>query len=803
MDLKAVLSELTDEEKIALVSGRDFMYTNGIPRLGIRSVSMADGPHGLRKQIDEYDNGISASEPSVAFPTASATACSFNTENLFKLGAAMAEEAVHYGVNIVLGPATNVQKNPVCGRNFEYFSEDPYLAGKLSAAQIRGFKSRGVGVSLKHFALNNNENFRFMGDSIADMRAMREIYLKPFEIAVKESAPDTLMCAYNKINGTYCSQNKWLLTDVLRDEWGFDGAVMTDWGAMHDRRAALLAGLDIEMPGDTTVCRGQIYDSLHDSAVKAALDRSAGRVLDLADRFSSAEKCKADFDAHNELAARLAEDSAVLLKNDGSLPLSGNEKLCVIGELFEKMRYQGAGSSMINATRITSPKNAFDERGVEYTYFAGYRENTDLPDEDLMEEAISGLGDCDKVLFFIGLTDNAETEGCDRADMKLPANQLVLANKLLSTGKSIVAVLFGGSPVELPFADGVSAVLNMFLPGQNGGTAAANLLFGNVNPSGKLAQTWVREYSSVPFSSNYAKEEREVYKEGIFVGYRYQHSNPENVLYPFGYGLSYTSFAYSDLSVEADGECIVATLRVTNTGNRYGGEAVQLYTAKKDGSVSRPLMELRAFGKVYLEAGESKTLTLEFNKRDLSYYSIKENRWILEDGEYTLIAASSSVASEISEDIYVSGEVPPDEHYPTAEEVPHLTDADFEKYSGIKIPERTAALPLTMESRFSSFKLTFFGKIIYKAVMSMPNGMIKKAKRLPEGAERENMIKGAIFLRHMLESNTPQSMAMSAGKTISYNMAQALVHLANGRVFKAFGTLLKRIKAPRVPKQNS
>lgn len=801
MDLNKVLTELTDEEKIALVSGRNFMYTNGISRLGIKSVSMADGPHGLRKQTDEYDNGVSASEPSTAFPTASATACSFNEDNLFKLGEAMASEARNYGVDIVLGPATNIQKNPLCGRNFEYFSEDPYLAGKLSAAQIRGFKSLGVGVSLKHFALNSNENFRFMGDSIADMRAIREIYLKPFEIAVKEASPDTLMCAYNKINGTYCSQNKWLLTDVLRGEWGFEGAVMTDWGAMHNRREALLAGLDLEMPGDTTVCRKQIADSLTDTNVKDALDKSCARIITLADRFSANKKINADFDKNHELAARLAEDSAVLLKNDGVLPLQKNKAVCVVGELFEKMRYQGAGSSMINVTRTTSPKNAFDSRGVSYTYFTGYRENTELSDEKLIEQAIRGSDGFDKILLFVGLTDNTETEGCDRANMKLPENQLEVINRFLNTGRKIIIVLYGGSPVELPFADGVSAILNMFLPGQNGGTATANLLFGDITPSGKLAQTWVKEYSHIPFAENYAKEEREVYKEGIFVGYRYQLYNPENIRYPFGYGLSYTSFAYSGLSVCDSGERITAVLSVTNTGDRRGAEAVQLYTAKIDGGIARPKRELRAFGKVYLEAGETKTLTLSFDKSNLSYYSIKEGRWILESGEYTVIAASSSVASELSESIYINGEAAVDEYYPSEAEISSMSDEKFEKYSGIKIPEKQSALPLTMESRFSNFRLTFFGRIIYRAVMSMPAKMIKKAKKLPDGTERENMLKGAAFLRHMLESNTPSSMAMSAGKTVSYNMTEALVHLGNGKIFKAIGAFFKRIKAPKLPKQ--
>ncbi len=449
MDVKAVLSSMTTEEKAALVSGTDFMYTNPIPRLGVPSLRTSDGPHGLRVQNEGGDNGVTGSNPATAFPTAACTASGWNEENLYKIGRAMASEARRYGVHIVLGPAVNIKRNPLAGRNFEYFSEDPLLAGKLAAAQVNGIQSGGVGVSVKHFALNNFENFRFMGNSVCDMRAVRELYLKVFERVVKTSSPATLMCAYNKINGEYCSQNKWLLTDVLRKEWGFDGFVMTDWGAMHDRVASLKAGLDLEMPGDTDICRRQILDGIASGGLSMAdLDRAAENILRAADKYAKNFSDDCDEEADDKLACEVAEDCAVLLKNDGFLPLDAGEELAVVGDLFENMRYQGAGSSMINPFRLTTPRRAFDDMGIKYTFARGYLSNGSQND-GLIEEAVAATAG-KKVLVFAGLTDLIESEGCDREDMRLASNQLALINALITAGREVAVVLFGGSPVELP-----------------------------------------------------------------------------------------------------------------------------------------------------------------------------------------------------------------------------------------------------------------------------------------------------------------------------------------------------------------
>ena len=415
MDIESILKQLTVEEKAALVSGTDFMYTNPIPRLGIPSLCMSDGPHGLRKQTGSGDNGISQSEPATAFPTAAATACGWNPENLRKMGEAIGRECRHYGVHTLLGPGVNIKRNPLCGRNFEYFSEDPLLAGVLGAAMTEGVQSRGVGVSVKHFALNNSENYRFMGNSVSSERTMRRLYLKPFEYIVKHAHPATLMCAYNQINGVYCSENKWLLTDVLRWEWGFDGVVMTDWGAVHDRIAGVKAGLDLEMPGDTAVCRRRILDAAADGSLPMTdLDAACRNILRWVDRYvQPADETPVDWDAHHALAAEIAADCAVLMKNDGTLPLTGKEKLHIAGELYENMRYQGAGSSMIHPTRVTTVKDAFERRGIR-----------SIP-----------LTECDTILVFAGLTDEYESEGCDRENMRLPETQLKLIDEMTATGK--------------------------------------------------------------------------------------------------------------------------------------------------------------------------------------------------------------------------------------------------------------------------------------------------------------------------------------------------------------------------------
>lgn len=808
MDIEKLLRELSVEEKVALVSGTDFMFTNPIPKLNIPSLCMADGPHGLRKQTGTQDNGISQSEPATAFPAAVTTASSWNPENTKKMGEAIAEECRYYGVHVLLGPGANIKRNPLCGRNFEYFSEDPLLAGKMAAAEVKGIQSEGVGVCVKHFALNNSENFRFMGNSIADMRAIREIYLKVFEIIVKESLPATMMSAYNKINGTYCSENKWLLTDVLRGEWGFDGLVMTDWGAMHERTASVKAGLDLEMPGDTDICRKWLLDGINSGNLTVEeLDKAVGNVLKLIEKFVCKKTNSADFKAHHELSAEIAEDSAVLLKNDGSLPLRKQDRIFAVGDLFEKMRYQGSGSSMICPTEITTPKNAFDRMNVDYEFMRGYAENKLEPQSELIAEAVNRAEKYDKILIFAGLTDYVESEGGDRSSMRLPDNQRALIDALLKTGKKIILILFGGSVIELPFADKMSAILNMFLPGQNGGTATARLLFGEKCPGGKLAETWPITYGDVPFGNEFGKTVNEIYKESVYVGYRYYNTAKRKVRYPFGYGLSYTAFEYRNMQVREREDKIEVSCEIVNTGKYDGAEIVQLYVKAPETKVFKPNKELRAFAKVYLKAGENKKVEMVFNNSDLRYFDISRNDWVLESGNYELQICSDYETIKLKKILMVAGGISESPYTERVNAVyrkadlPSVTNELFEEMSRQKIPAVPPKKPLRLESRFTDLRATFMGRILFNAVLGVARKQMKRALRLPESAERDNKIKGALFLKRILESNSIISMSMAAGKSMPYNFAQGFVNLANGRLLKGIKCFCTKIKVPVLPKE--
>lgn len=807
MDINKLLAELTVEEKAALVSGTNFMYTNPVPRLGIPSVRMSDGPHGLRVQ-KEGSNGITGTEKATCFPTAVTTASSWNPDNAYKMGVAIAEEALHYGINVVLGPGVCIKRNPLCGRNFEYFSEDPLLAGKTGAAEVDGIQSKNVGVSVKHYALNNAENYRFMGDSVCDDRAVREIYLKAFEIIVKQSKPHTIMCAYNKVNGEYCSQNKQLLTDILRNEWGFDGLVMSDWGATHDRVKGIKSGLDLEMPGDTDICRKWIIDSVNDGTLSLAeLDKAVGNVLRLAERYQSNPKgTDVDWQAHDRLAAEIAEDSAVLLKNNGALPLSRDEKLFVAGDLFDKMRYQGAGSSMITSAFVCTPKSAFDTNGVAYEFCRGYAENKIDVDERLLAEAVDKSSKYDKAVVFVGLTDYVESEGCDRENMRLPDNQLALVDALTEAGKKVIVVLYGGSPVELPFADKVDAILNMYLPGQGGGRATYNLLFGVKSPCGKLAETWVKDYSDVPFGNEFSHTLHEFYNESVFVGYRYYLTANKQVRYPFGFGLSYTTFVYADLSVAEYDRDYTVTCSVTNCGNRDGAEVVQLYVAAPEG-VFKPKRELKGFAKVYLNAGETKRVEITLNKVDLRYYDVRQNAWVTEGGKYEIQVCSDCQTVKLAQSVTVVGDgaecpysADINEIYSSAE-LDKVTDDVFERLLGRPLPVAPPQKPITLESRFTDLRTSsLMGKILYKAVIGIAEHDMKKAKKLPEGTERDNKIKGAMFLKRILDSNSLISMSMSAGQAFPYNFAEGFVQLANGHFFKGVKCFCSKIKVPKLPK---
>ena len=800
--MKNKATELTKKEKSALLQGTDFMYTHGVPRLDIPPLAMADGPHGLRKQIGGGDNGVSKSEPATAFPTAACVASSWNLENAEQIGRAIGEECRYYGVHMLLGPGVNIKRNPLCGRNFEYYSEDPLLAGKFGAAFVRGVQSMGVSACLKHFALNNQENFRFVGNSVADERAMREIYLKPFETAVKEGKPGAVMSSYNRINGTFASENKCLLTDVLRTEWGFDGIVMSDWGGTHDRIAGICAGEDLEMPGDTAVSLKKVYDALSNGSLSGdEANACVTRILAATEKFATASKTESfDRDGHAELVARIAADSAVLMKNDGMLPLDSTKPLCVIGELFEKMRYQGSGSSMISPTKVVTHKDAFDARGIKYGYVRGYSAGVDPAEGKPIAEAIALAEKYDTVLIYLGLTDLAESEGGDRAHMCLPDDQLELVYALIKAGKKIAVVLSGGSPAELPFADGVNAILNLYLPGQCGGEAGARLLFGEVNPSGKLAETWYKHYADVPYGEEYSKKANEFYKESVFVGYRYAKTAKIKPAFPFGFGLSYTDFEYQNLAVIKENGIVTAVLTVRNTGNCDGAEVVQLYVKNnEDSAVFKPESELRAFAKVYLKAGEEKAVRLSFALSELSFWNIKTASWTLENGEYTVGVGASSEDIRLTAPLTVTEGVTAMSPYPDGinakmSGAKPVDNAAFADLLGTPLPEEPPVLPLTMESRFCDFQKTFMGRILYNAVCGVAKKQLKKAKKLPAGPERDNRIKGAIFLQRIFDTNCVRTLSLSAGKSMPWNIAECFVQLGNGHFFRGIAAMCKSYK---------
>jgi beta-glucosidase len=660
LDVVSLIGQLTLEEKASLCLGSDFWHTRSIQRLGIPAIMMSDGPHGLRKQADEADHlGLSGSVPATCFPTASALGSSWDVDLLRDVGEALAREARTQHVGVVLGPGINIKRSPLCGRNFEYFSEDPVISGVLGTAMVEGIQSQGVGASLKHFAANNQETDRLRVSADIDERPLREIYLAGFERVVRQAQPWTVMCAYNKVNEVYASQHRQLLTEVLREEWGFKGLVVSDWGAVHDRVAALAAGLDLEMPPNLGVSDAQIVDAVHAGELDESLvDAAVARVLSLVNRAipSGPTQASFDVDAHHGLARSAAQSCAVLLKNvDGILPLrlSAGSQIAVIGEFARTPRYQGAGSSQVNPTRIDVALvelRAGATRGADVSFAPGYAIVKTEEDAALLGEAVELARDADTVVVFLGLQAGDESEGFDRTAMDLPANQIALINELATVNPEIVVVLVNGSAVRVADWDHhAKAVLECWLSGQAGGGAIADLLLGVANPSGRLAETLPlrvednSSYLNFPGDSGHVR-----YGEGIFVGYRGYDARNQNVSYPFGHGLSYTTFDYTDLIARVTGSHehgdlkISVTCTVTNTGARAGKEVVQVYVGDIQASVTRPVRELKAFAKVSLEAGESTTVACELGSRDLSYWSVKVHDWVLEAGEFEIAAGASS-----------------------------------------------------------------------------------------------------------------------------------------------------------------
>ncbi|MCM1253576.1 MAG: glycoside hydrolase family 3 C-terminal domain-containing protein [Clostridium sp.] len=663
--IKELVSKMTLQEKASMCSGADFWHTEAVQRLGIPASMVSDGPHGLRKQDQEADHlGVNESIKAVCFPAGCGTAASFNKELLVQMGETIGNECQAEGVSVILGPAVNIKRSPLCGRNFEYYSEDPLVATEMAGALIQGVQSKNVGTSIKHFLANNQETRRMSSDSRVDERTLHEIYLAAFEDAVKKQKPWTVMCSYNKINGVYAAENHKYLTETLRDEWGFDGYVMSDWGAVNNRVEDLKAGLDLEMPTSLGANDKLIVGAVQGGALKeSVLDTAVERILNIVFRYEENRDKNAvwDKDKDHEMARKVAEETIVLLKNDNVLPLNEKDDIAFIGKYAAKPRYQGGGSSHINSHKVTSAMDAVSGMS-NIVYAQGYRDDVDETDEKLLAEAVEAAKKAKAAVIFAGLPDAFESEGFDRKHMSMPNCQNELIEKVAAVQPNTIVVLHNGSPVEMPWIDKVKGVVEAYLGGQAVGGAVCDILFGKVNPSAKLPETFPLKLEDNPsYLSYFGEGDMVEYREGIFVGYRYYDKKKMDVLFPFGYGLSYTTFEYSDLKVDKekmqDTDTMTVSVNIKNTGSMTGKEVVQLYVADKESTVIRPVKELRDFAKVELAPGESKTVTFTLDKRAFAYYSVKIHDWHVETGEFDILIGKSSRDIVLSKTVTVESTV--------------------------------------------------------------------------------------------------------------------------------------------------
>ncbi|HSV86774.1 MAG TPA: glycoside hydrolase family 3 C-terminal domain-containing protein [Levilinea sp.] len=798
MKYQTIIDRMTLEEKIALCSGADFFTTRAFQPYDIPGITMVDGPHGLRKPVAAADQlGINRSFPATCFPTASLTACSWDRQLLREMGAAIAEEALQEGVSIVLGPGANIKRNPLCGRNFEYFSEDPFLAGEMAASWIDGLQSKGVGASLKHFAANSQENERMSSDSIVDERTLREIYLPAFEIAVKRAKPATVMCAYNKLNGVYCSDHARLLRNILRDEWGFAGVVVTDWGAMNDRVKAFEAGLDLEMPGSKGYFDQEVIAAIHSGHLaEARLDESVSRLLELI--FSVAnnpkEGVRFDADSHHSLAKRIAVNSAVLLKNDGQLlPIAPGKKIALIGAFASEPRYQGAGSSHINSSKLSSAIDGFEALGLDFAYYPGYALKGP-PQESLLADAITGAQHSDVAVIFAGLPEAYESEGFDRTNLAMPDSHNRLISRVAAANPNTVVVLMAGAPVEMPWLPEVKTVLHMYLSGQAGGLAVAELLTGIANPGGKLAESYPICYADMPSAGFYETGGKQAqYREGIYVGYRYYNKARKDVLFPFGHGLSYTTFEYSDLSLshtQLDSPYkLNLSVTVRNTGSVDGAEILQVYVSQLDPPMFRAEKELKEFKKVLLKAGEAERVNFTLDARAFAVFDTQACDWVVPGGIYKVLVGASSRDIRLGAEVSVRGAAASSEsravsgwYFNPAGEV---TQEDFESLLGRKIepvkPWRKGEY--TLACSFQDMQDRFIVRQIIK-------GIEKSIAKSFGGADYTN----PTFKMIMSSStSTPlKNLSQLSPGSMPRHITEGIVHLANGRFLKGLVAMLKK-----------
>ncbi len=783
MNIKTILSKMKLEDKISLCTGADFWRSKKMEQYGIPSFTMSDGPHGLRYQSGEADMiGVNKSDPATCFPTAVTTGATWNPTLYAAEGKAIGEEAVKYGVDVVLGPGCNIKRNPLCGRNFEYISEDPYIAGEMAAAFIKGQQSIGVSSSVKHFAINNQEYKRQNGDSQVDERAMREIYFTPFETAVKEGKPGTVMCSYNKINGIHASDNKWLLTDVLRGEWGFDGMVVTDWGALNDRIEGYKAGCDLNMPGGSKFMEKAVSEAVKNGTLSESdIDVSVERIIRLALRSAKMQK-GAGFDesAHDKLACTVAEQGAVLLKNDSHILPAKAEDIVLIGDMAKNFRYQGAGSSHINPIRLTSLTDALPE--VPYLACCDADGNVTEP---ALQEAAAMAKRAKIAVVVAGLPDSFESEGFDRENMKMPEGHNRMIETVAAANPNTVVVLLGGSVMELPWFDEVKAILYIGLSGQAGGQACANLLTGKVNPSGKLTETWPLQYDDVISKDTFGKRNVE-YRESIYVGYRYYDKACVDVRFPFGYGLSYTEFAYSNLQIHDR----TVTAAITNTGSVYGAEVVQLYIAPPQNEVHRPVRELKGFVRVELLPGESKQITFNLDDRSFAVWA---DGWRVPEGRYEVLLAASSQDIRLSGSIDIAGENLKAPAWQTGSWYETLsgnpTREEWEKVMGhsVVIAPEAKKGQFTLDNSCLEMKdSSFIMKIQYKVTENIIAKSFDGKKDYSDPSFKMMMV---------CATDCPlRATVISSGGAVSDSLAQGLLEMANGHYIRGIKAMLRKYK---------
>ena len=784
-----ILDQLTLEQKVALLSGRDVWSTYPFPQAGVPSMFLSDGPHGVRKQLGEGDHlGLNASQPSTCFPTAAGISNSWDPELATQAGRIIGKEAACLQVNVLLGPGLNIKRSPLGGRNFEYYSEDPYLSGKMAAAFIRGVQENGISACPKHFAANSQELLRMTCDSVVDERALRELYLTNFEIAVKEGHPKSIMSSYNKLNGIYTNENAHLLTEILRDEWGFDGFVVTDWGGCNSQTDGLKAGSNLEMPGTIGDSDREVLASLKEGRItEAEIDLRVDQLLDvILSTAKATQEGKKEFDqqAHHDAARVTAAQTAVLLKNqDGILPLAAGTRVAVIGDMALEPRYQGAGSSLVNPTKLDKPLDCLKESGLDVVGHAQGYLRSGKQDQGLQQAAVQLASTADVVLLYLGLPEIFESEGMDRSHMHLPENQNQLVQAVAAVNSNVVVVLSGGSPVELPWLDQCKGLIHGYLGGQAGAGAMADLLTGKTNPSGKLAETYPITYEDTP-NCNYfpGRELTAEYRESIFVGYRYYLSAQKPVCFPFGYGLSYTTFQYSDLSV-SDQE---VTFTLTNTGDRAGAEVAQLYVALPNSKIFRAARELKGFAKVFLQPGESRQVTIPLDDKAFRYFNVKTNRWEVESGRYQLMVAASAEDVRLTGEVEVKGTDAPIPYdakelscYFSAQ-VENVPDGQFETLLGRPIPQSKwdRSAPLGMNDSLLQ--------------MSYAKGLVARfaAGRLA-AIQRSSEAKGAPNLNVLFIHNMPfRGLAKMSNGLASTEMAASVLEICNGHFFRGLGKVI-------------